>query len=119
RIAKRPGANARRMMSSEPTTLEYRTATSPRRRTFSLGAFIASAVVIAALAIDLVFIVPRCMAIFWDFAVLESALTNAMFLVSRWFTRGGWAVLVSIPPVVGLIAARYENETDHRKRRML
>jgi hypothetical protein len=106
-------------MSSEPTTLEYRTATNPPRRVFSLGAFVVSGIVVAILAIDLIYIVPRCNVIFLEFAVSVPAVTEAMVLVSRWFTHGGWAILLSIPPAIGFVAARFENVTDFRRRRTL
>src|SRR5215212_8901577 len=103
-------------MSSEPTTLEYRTATNPPRRMFSVAAFVASSIVIAILAIDLIYIVPRCSAIFFDFNIFVPAVARAIVLMSRWFMRGGWTILVVIPLAIGFVAARFEHVAEARNR---
>jgi type II secretory pathway component PulF len=94
-------------MDIKPSPLDYASPETSPRPAFSKPAFVASALVMLVLLIVLVLVAPAFDVVFKDYAVLlpkpTQILLDVSFLARR---RGGWALIVSLPIVIGFLAAR-------------
>ena len=106
-----------------PVTIDDDAATPsalrPRQPIFSWFAFSAAAISVLLMFAVFVLLTPKMEDVYKDFGTKLPGATQLMLDVSRWCAKGGWLILLPIPPVVALIVPQIFRSPDGTRPRLM